>query len=444
MKFSALRHKHDTEILRLAVPALGSLAVDPLVSLVDTAFVGQLGTAPLGALGINASLFAMTFVIFNFLAYGTTPRVGNALGRGDQKAAGQVVIQAFTLALAAGVVALALLQVFAGPILTLMGATGELREPAMTYLRIRAFAGPAVLLLNVGHGAFRGYQDTRTAMVVTIALNLVNLVLDPILIFGLGWGIAGAAAATVVAQWLGALAFVWLLLRSRREEFGIEIVRPTLEEMVPFLRIGSSLLLRTGALVGTMTLATAVAARVGVVAVAAHQVANQLWGFLALVVDALAVAAQALVAKHLGSGDGDEAREVADRLLQWGLGVGVLLALGFAALRPILPGLFTDEAQTIARVMDIFIFVAVLQPLNGVVFVWDGVYMGAEKFGFLAKAMVVSAAGAVAVLLLTKPMGWGLEGVWWGITVLMSVRLVTLGVPYFRRHVFTKSDDLTR
>lgn len=109
-----------------------------------------------------------------------------------------------------------------------------------------------------------------------------------------------------------------------------------------------------------------------------------------------------------------------------------------------MPGLFTDEAQTIARVMDIFIFVAVLQPLNGVVFVWDGVYMGAEKFGFLAKAMVVSAAGAVAVLLLTKPMGWGLEGVWWGITVLMSVRLVTLGVPYFRRHVFTKSDDLTR
>ncbi|QDG52361.1 MATE family efflux transporter [Persicimonas caeni] len=444
MKFSALRHKHDPEILRLAVPALGSLAVDPLVSLVDTAFVGQLGTAPLGALGINASLFAMTFVIFNFLAYGTTPRVGNALGRGDRKAAGQVVIQAFTLALAAGALALALLQIFAGPILTLMGATGELREPAMTYLRIRAFAGPAVLLLNVGHGAFRGYQDTRTAMVVTIALNLVNLVLDPILIFGLGWGIAGAATATVIAQWLGALTFVWLLLKSRREELGIELVRPTLEQMLPFLRIGSSLLLRTGALVGTMTLATAVAARVGVVAVAAHQVANQLWGFLALVVDALAVAAQALVAKHLGSGDVDEARDVSDRLLQWGLGVGAVLALGFAALRPVLPGLFTDEAQTVARVMDIFIFVAVLQPINGVVFVWDGIYMGAEKFGFLAKAMVVSAAGAVAVLLLTRPMGWGLEGVWWGITALMLVRVVTLGVPYARRRVFAKPDDVPR
>jgi MATE family multidrug resistance protein len=207
------------------------------------------------------------------------------------------------------------------------------------------------------------------------------------------------------------------------------------------MRIGGHLLLRTGALVGTMTLATAVAARVGVMAVAAHQVANQLWGFLALVVDALAVAAQALVAKHLGSGEADEAREVANRLLQWGLGVGLVLAVGFFALRPILPLLFTDDPDTIAAVMDIFIFVAILQPINGVVFVWDGVYMGAERFGFLAKAMAISATGAVVVLLLVRPMGWGLEGVWWGITALMLVRVVTLGWPYVRGRVFRGASD---
>jgi MATE family multidrug resistance protein len=441
MKVSPFRHKHDPEILRLAIPALGSLAVDPLVSLVDTAFVGQLGTAPLGALGINASLFAMTFVIFNFLAYGTTPRVGNALGRGDKEAAGRVVIQALTLAVAAGAIALAVLQALAGPILTLMGATGELREPAMTYLRIRAFAGPAVLLLNVGHGAFRGFQDTRTAMLVTVGLNVVNLILDPILIFGLGWGIAGAATATVVAQWAGAFVFLWLLLERRREEFGVELVLPTLEELLPFIQIGGHLLLRTGALVGTMTLATAVAARVGIIAVAAHQVVNQLWGFLALVVDALAVAAQALVAKHLGSGETGEAREIADRLLQWGLGGGIVLAVGFFALRPILPGLFTDEPDTIATVIDMFVFVAILQPINGIVFVLDGVYMGAESFGYLARAMVASAAGAVAVLLLVRPMGWGLEGVWWGITALMVVRMITLGWPYLRGRVIQGPED---
>ncbi|MFP4600507.1 MAG: MATE family efflux transporter [Persicimonas sp.] len=430
-----LEHKHDKAILGLAVPALGSLAVDPLVSLVDTAFVGQLGTAQLGALGVNVALFSMTFIVFNFLAYGTTPRVGNALGRGDKKAAGQVVIQAFALAVIAGVVAVVLLEAFAGPLLTLMGATGELREPAMTYLRIRALAGPAVLLISAGRGAFRGYLDTRTSMLVILGVNLINLVLDPILIFGLGWGIAGAAVASVVAQWAGAFGFLYLLLKSRREELGIELVRPKLAEMKPFLQIGWRLLIRTGALVGTMTLATAVAARIGVVAVAAHQVANQLWGFLALVVDALAVAAQALVAQHLGAGDRDEARAVADRLLQWGVGVGVLLAVAFALMRPVLPGLFTDDTEAIAMVMDLFIFVAILQPLNGVVFVWDGVYMGAERFGYLAWAMIASAGAAAVVLLLVLPMGWGLKGVWWGITTLMLARIVTLAVPYYRRRV---------
>jgi putative MATE family efflux protein len=428
-----LRHRHDRAILALSLPALGSLAVDPLVSLVDTAFVGQLGTAPLGALGVNAALFAMTFIVFNFLAYGTTPRVGNALGRGDRKAAGRAVIQALSLAVIAGAVAVALLEAFAEPLLSLMGATGELREPALTYLRIRALAGPAVLLISAGRGAFRGYLDTRTSMFVIMGLNLINLVLDPILIFWAGWGIAGAAAATVVAQWAGALTFIYLLLKSRREELGIELVRPKLSEMLPFLRIGGHLFVRTAALVGTMALATAVAARIDVTAVAAHQVANQLWGFLALVVDALAVAAQALVAKHLGAGDSKEARAVSDRLLQWGLGVGVVLAVGFALLRPVLPHVFTDDADTIALVLDVFVFVAILQPLNGVVFVWDGVYMGAESFGYLARAMIVSAVCAAAVLLLVLPMDWGLRGVWWGITALMVVRTLTLAVPYWRR-----------
>lgn len=435
MSLLPFRHRHDRAILRLAVPALGSLAVDPLVSLVDTAFVGQLGAAPLGALGINASLFAMTFIIFNFLAYGTTPRVANALGRGDRRSAGQVVVQAFVLAVVAGAIALAALQALAGPILGLMGATGELRQPAMTYLRIRAFAGPAVLIINAGRGALRGYEDTRTSMLVAMGLNVVNLVLDPVLIFGLGWGIAGAATATLIAQWAGAIAFVFILLRSRRERLGIELVCPKLAEMKPFLQIGGHMFLRTSALVGTMTLATAVAARVGVVAVAAHQVANELWGFMALMVDALAVAAQALVARHLGSGRSEEARAVSNRLLQWGLGVGLVLAAAFGVARPWLPRLFSDDPETIAKVFDIFVFVAVMQPINGVVFVWDGIYMGAESFGYLARAMLLSAGAAATVLLLVRPMGWGLAGVWWGLTALMLVRLVTLAWPYWRGRV---------
>jgi MATE family multidrug resistance protein len=429
---AAVVSPHDRPILDLAIPALAGLAADPLVSLVDTAFVGQLGPVPLAALGINASVFSMTFVIFNFLAYGTTPRVGRAVGHGDRDEASRVVMRALLLAVLAGAVALALLQGFARPILRLMGAGDELMAPALTYLRIRACAGPAVLLITASHGAFRGYQDTRTPMKVTIGFNIVNATLDPILIFGLDWGLAGAATATVVAQWAGAVTFLVLLLHRRREALGIRPLVPRLRSLGAFLTIGRDLFIRTSALVGTMTLATAIATRIGTTAVAAHQVAAQLWLFLALLVDALAVSGQALVSKHLGAGDEDAARSVSNRLLQWGTGVGVGLGLAFYALQPVLPDFFTDDPATVAAVLAIFPFVALLQPLNGLVFVWDGLYMGAEAFGYLAKAMLLSAGAAAVVLLLARPMGWGLPGVWWGITTLMAVRLLTLAVPYAR------------
>lgn len=435
---SPLTSPYDRDILDLAVPALAGLAAGPLVSLVDTAFVGQLGRVPLGALGVNTSIFSMTFVIFNFLAYGTTPRVGRAVGHDDRKEAGRVVVRALTLAVGAGLAALIVLQLLARPLLILMGASEELMAPALAYLRIRALAGPAVLLITASHGAFRGYQDTRTPMVVTLGFNVVNGGLDPLLIFVLDWGIAGAAAATAIGQWIGALTFLVLLLKTRREELGIELRWPALRTLIPFLKVGRDLFLRTASLVGTMTLATAMAARVGVTAVAAHQVAAQLWMFLAVLVDALSVAAQALVSKHLGADGPTTARRVSNRLLQWGLAVGVGLGLGFWALQPVLPGFFTDDAETIQMLRNVYLFVVVLQPLNGLVFVGDGVYMGAEAFSYLAKAMIGTAVVAASVLLLVPRMEWGLTGVWWGITTLMAGRLLTLAVPYARRTLFAQ------
>jgi len=425
------RKSFDKEIFALAWPALGSLAIDPLVSLVDTAFVGRLGAAPLGALGINAAIFAMTFIVFNFLAYGTTPRIAQALGRGDRARAGETAAHALALASICGVVALLLIQLLALPVLRIMGATGALHEPALSYLRIRALAGPAVLLMTAAHGIFRGYQNTKTPMRLSLIVNVINLVLDPLFIFALDFGIAGAAWATVIAQWAGAVLFLRLLLGPRRREMQIPLRWPTFGDIRPFLNVGASLLLRTGALVGTMALATATAARVGVNAAAAHQVTIELWGFLALVLDALAVAAQALVARYVGQGDARRARAVARRLLMWGLvvgvGLGVLMALG----RGVLPTIFTDDTATLATIDNIFLFVVVLQPLNGLVFVWDGIYIGLEAFAYLAKAMVVSMLAAAMILLAVPSLGWGLEGVWWGITALMLARLVTLGVRWW-------------
>jgi MATE family multidrug resistance protein len=420
----------DSAILRLTLPALGALAADPLVSMVDTVFVGRLGVVPLAALGVNTSIFALTFVVFNFLAYGTTPMVARAVGRGDRAGAGDVVMQAFLLAIVVGGLATLAVESLAVPIVTLMGAGPDLREPTLSYLRIRALAGPAVLLVTAGHGAFRGYQDTRTPLLVTLGLNAVNLVLDPLFIFGFGWGLRGAALATLAAQWSGALWFVHLLLRSRRRELGIRPRLPSLPEIRPFLRIGGELALRTLALIGTLTLATAVATRIGTAQVAAHQVGSQIWLLLAMIVDSLAVAAQALVAGYRGAGDAIMARRASNRLLVWGLVSGLALGGLFFLLAPVLPRLFTDEAAVLEAVGQIFPFVVAMQPLNAIVFVWDGVFIGAERFRFLAVQMAFAAACAAIVILLVIPLGWGLAGVWWGIVVLMVVRAVTLAVGY--------------
>ncbi|RAL20186.1 MATE family efflux transporter [Lujinxingia litoralis] len=430
-----LKHPHDRAILAMAIPAIGSLAIDPLVSLVDTIFVGHLGTAELAALGINSAIFAMAFIIFNFLAYATTPKIAEHLGRNRPEEASQVVAHALWLATFCGVLMTGLLLVAANPILDLMGAQGAVLKPAQTYLHIRAFAGPALLISTAAHGAFRGIQDTRTPLWVTALLNLINLVLDPLLIFGFGLGIAGAAAATVAAQWTGALIFVWLLVLRRRGPLHVPRIGPSIAGMLPLLRVGSALLLRTGALVGTMTLATAVAARQGTQAVAAHQVANQIWGFFALLIDALAIAGQALLAGFIGRGDIAQARALGNRLLQWGLACGLTLGIGIWLTGAWIAPIFTSDTELVALILTLIPFVALLQPLNAAVFVWDGLFMGTQAFRFLALAMLISTAVAASILAATHALGWGLFGVWSAITALMLVRAITLGLPWWLKRV---------
>ncbi len=426
-----IRSRYDKQILHLALPALGTLAADPLVSLVDTAFVGRLGALPLAALGVNVALFSLAFFIFNFLAYGTTPMIGRALGQGDRAQAGRLVIQALYLALLLGTLSLITLQLLAGPLLTVMGASAELLSESLVYLRIRALAAPAVLLITAAHGIYRGFQDTRTPFVISLWLNLLNIVLDALLIFGLGWGLAGAAWATAAAQYFGALAFLYLIFKRQGQTFELVLLRPSLAELLPFLRIGGHLFMRTTSLILTFTLATAVATRTGTLEVAAHQVASQLWLFMALVMDALAIAGQSLIARYLGEGKTAEARALANRLLIMALYLGAALMFGFSVLRPILPRLFTDDPALIAMILSVFPFVILMQPLNALVFTWDGIFIGAEDFAFLAWAMVISAVTASSVLLLVLPLDWGLTGVWWGLVVLVAVRLLTLAYRYW-------------
>ena len=415
--------------MRLAIPALGALAADPLVSLVDTAFVGRLGSTELGALGVNAAVFAVAFALFNFLAYGTTPLVASAWGRGDREEVSRVVTQAIGFALVIGATATIFLEVMWQPVLKAMQAGPDLLQPAGEYLRIRALAAPAVLLVTVGHGAYRGMQDTRTPLLVTIGFNLINLVGDPLLIFVAGWGLRGAAVATVIAQWVGAVWFL-VLLNKRRQELGLPIHVPRPSEFRQLATVGTELIARTAGLLAVFTVATAAAARLGTATVAAHQIAAQVWLFLALVLDSLAIAAQALVGRYLGAGEVEDARAASNRMLQWGFGLGAILGVVFWILGPVLPKAFTNDAEIVALVAGVMPFVAVLQPIGALVFVWDGIFMGAREFRFLMVSTLAAAAGASVVLILAATQGWGLTGVWWGITTLIAGRLVLLALRY--------------
>mmetsp|Transcript_1784 Transcript_1784/g.6392 ORF Transcript_1784/g.6392 Transcript_1784/m.6392 type:complete len:505 (-) Transcript_1784:520-2034(-) len=391
--------EYDAAIFALSGPALLSLAADPLLSFVDTAWVGRMGSTELAALGVDTALFSFAFVVFNFLATATTPIVAQAVASGNTSRAGRVLWQAMGLSGVLGVAVMGGLFLGADGALDFMGAVDnhELRQLSLDYLYIRALAAPAVLMATVANGAFVGLRDTKTPLYVTLGFNALNFFLDPLLIFGFGWGMKGAAGATTLAEWVGAFAYGSVLWKQR-EELGLwpppGMSMEQAKEMVPFVKAGSAMLMRTLVLLGAKTYASAVCTRLGTVEIAAHQVAIQLWMLASLSNDSLAVAGQALVAVELGGGRPKEARQIADRLLQLGLGLGVTLGAAYAVGAPALMQIFTDDPEVLASSAQIMPLVVAMQPLNAIVYVMDGILVGAGDFSYIASAMLVASAGS--------------------------------------------------
>lgn len=409
----------DREIFRLAVPALGALAIDPLLTLADTAFVARLGTVELAALGVDAAILTLSFFAFNFLSFVTTPLVAKALGRGDTEVARDYVATVLVLAVVLGVVVTVLVEMLAPTFVGAMGAEGEVATAAVSYLRIRALAAVAVLLVTVGHGAFRGHKDTKTPFLVALGVNGLNLILDPILIFGLDWGLEGAAVATVVAQWMGAIWFVRLIstrgMARRPRRFS-----ESMPALMTLGRNGGLLMIRTGFLLAAFTFAASTATRLGVVEIAAHQLVAQLFLLSAMVADALEVAAQAMIGDETGRGDVDSLRALSRRLLGWGVVVGVLL-LGLVGVgRYGLRVLASDD-----RVGDLAVqaagVAALLEPVGALVFVADGIFVGLLAIGTMA---ISTATGAIAAIALMQwsPLGESLTGIWWALGVFLALR----------------------
>ena len=423
-----LRSPYDREIGRLALPALGALAAEPVYLLVDTAIVGHLGRSQLAALGIAFTVLGGLFAIFNFLQYGTTAQVARAGGAGEQETARRLGAQAVWLSLAFGIVVSVLVAVLAEPLVSLMGGEGDTAEYAVTYLRIAAVGFPAAFLALGGQGYLRGVADLRTPLVILIAGNVVNLVLEVLFVYGFGWGIEGSAWGTAIAQLGMGVAFIVVILR--RLQPGEARIQLALARRV--LSLGKWIFIRTSALMGAFVLAGAVATRFGDASIAAHQIAFQLWIFLALVLDSVAIAGQIIVGRELGGGRRDEAYGAGQRMIWLSVGLGGAFAALMLVLSSVLPRAFTGDAAVIDEAALLWPLFAIMQPLNGAVFALDGILIGAGDGPFLAGSMVAAFLACTAVLVASLVGDWGIRGVWAALVLLILVRL-TLMTARFRR-----------
>jgi putative MATE family efflux protein len=430
-------------IAALAVPALVVLAAEPLYVLVDTAVVGHLGRVPLAGLAVGGSVLSLATLLGTFLAYGTTGRAARLYGAGREAEAVGEGVQASWLAVIAGVGFVLLVQAAADPLVVLLagagsesGAAGDgsatVRDAAEGWLRIAVLGAPGILLGLAGNGWMRGVQDYRRPVRYVLAGNLLSAVACPLLVYGPGplpsLGLTGSAIANVGAQAVAAGLFVTALLRTARagRPDGRRVrLGPDPAILRAQLRVGRDLLVRTVSFQACSLSATAVAARFGAAVLAAHQIALQLWFFLALVLDAVAVAAQSLVGEALGAGRAAEARRAAMRVGVVGVASGVVFAAALLAGAGVVPGLFTGDARVLGQAAVAWSWFALMQPAAGLVFALDGVLVGAGDVRFLRDVTVVGAlAGFLPAVALTHVADLGIGGIWAGLTLFVLIRLV--------------------
>ncbi len=407
-------------IVRLAVPAFGALVAQPLFTLVDAAIVGTLGTVSLAALGAGALVFTTVTGLAIFLAYGTTSVVARRVGAGQVARGITDGIEGVALGLGLGVLATITTWLTAPQLLAWIGTSAESTPQALVFLRTLSLAFPCALATMAALGVLRGLQDTATTLWVTLVAVGTNLVLALWWVLAAGWGITGSAWATVVAETVGAGLFLIVLAR-RAAEHGASL-RPSRSGVLVAAHGAVPLFLRTVALRAVFVLAVAVAARLGDAQLAAYYVTFTVWYLLALAMDALAIAGQALLGRFLGAGQVAVARSVTWQMTRWGSGLGVLLLVAVLGVRTWLPTWFSDDAQVQAMIEGALVVVALMQPLAGVVFVLDGVLLGAGDVAYLVWAQLAALAAfvpAAGMVLLTQGT---VTGLWLALTVFMAVR----------------------
>ena len=407
-------------ILTLALPALGALVAEPLYVLGDTAIVGRLGALPLAGLALGGLLLGEVLGLCTFLEYGTTAKAARLAGAGDEQGAYDIGVQATWIALALGLVAIVLLELAAAPVLDLMSqGNADHAAVALRWFRVAALGSPFVLIIAASQGWLRALKDTRTGFLVLVASNVLSVVLSAVLVLGFDLGVVGSAVANVVAQLLGALVFLALLRRRATR------LRPQLAVLLSQLAAARDLGIRSFAFAASFLIAASIASGMGTAQLDAHQIGFQLWILIALALDALAIAGQALIGNLLGAGSLDAADRLARKLLiggtLFGAGVGALMAAGY----DVIPALFSSDHDVRDQARIVWPWLVGTLPVAGALFALDGVFFGAGDLRFMRTVTLAAAVGGlIPMLILTARMGLGLGGIWAGIALFIGIRAV--------------------
>lgn len=420
----------NRQILRLAVPALGALIAEPAFLVVDAAMVGHLGTEPLAGLGIAGAVLQTIVGLMVFLAYSTTPAVARRFGAGDRAGAVSVGIDGMWLALLIGAVLAAVGALASSWLVGLFGAADAVASEATVYLTISMWGLPAMLIVFAATGLLRGMQDTVTPLWIAGIGFTANALLNFLFIYGFGWGIAGSALGTVTAQWGMVAAFAVVVTRLAREHGAV--VGMSRAGIRGSARSGSWMFLRTVSLRVALLITVGVATGIGTEELAGWQIVFTIFSAAAFALDALAIAAQALIGKGLGEGDEASARKVLARTVAWGTWFGVIVGGLIAALSGVIGIAFTGDAGIARLIQPALLILAVAQPLAGIVFVLDGVLIGAGDARYLALAGVLNLVPFLPLLWALSAVGVsGASGlVWLAVAffgVYMLARLATLG-----------------
>ena len=418
------------KILSLAIPSLGSLLAEPLMVMADSAMVGSLGTEPLAGLTLGSSVTMLIVGMCIFLVYTTTAIASRRLGAGDERGAVKVGIDGAWLGLLVGLVLAVAVFVTASWIMALFGAEPEVAAQGVAYLRTAAWSLIGMMLVLAGTGALRGQLDARSPFVISLAGAAANVALNAVFIFGFGLGVSGAGIGTSVASAGMGAAFAWKIGRAAQRVDAS--IRPEFGGIWRALGGGVPLMIRTATMQGIIMATLWVAASQGTVAVAGRQIAATTWSFTSNLLDALAIAAQALVGFELGRGDSSAVRALVTRLTKWGAGAGVVIGIVVAVAAPWWPMAFSADSAVVRAAMGALLVSALAQPLAGVVYLYDGVLIGANDAWYLAKAGLVNVAvyapALVAVWAFAPSAGAGLVWLWACYCfVFFGSRLVTLG-----------------